>query len=513
MGQQMHDIGYTRIAYHVRLYALTLFTVFQIAIGLIAFLMYCVVVDNNIVLSEYIMIAIIITLIITETLLGVYTLIMLALPFKLICNVLSRNPKLDKLDHTSALCVKICPPYVKAELVKLDSLLSSDVRRLNHEWLDLNRSSNTTLEDNVLSVLPVGIIVLNSNLNIVYSNSLAPIKSIGNSLMVQLDFSNAAISLQDWLAKAQAEQIYGQKIWTHIANVHPGDIEDRRIYDVIAQYQRGSVNGMDITIITIDRTDKYATEESTMDLLTLAAHELRSPITTMRGYIDLLRDSKGSQRHDLINLIDVSSQRLSSYVNNILNVSRYDRHSLELNPQAITIYDVLDDIREDLSLRAAISRRKLSWDINKNLPKIFADRSSIGEVISNLVDNAIKYTKDIGEIRVTAKVDSDFLAVSIHDNGIGIAPGAMQNLFGKFYRSERSRQAIGGSGLGLYISRAIIKQHGGFIAADSTVGKGATFTIWIPLFKADRINNASDDNSRLRSTPIAIMHNHNKVIQ
>ena len=515
MKQQRHDIGYARIAHHVRLYAITLFIVLQLAIGLMSYLMYLTIVGHNIVLSEAIIISMFIILITIETMLGIYTLIMSALPFKIVCEVLSRDSNIDGLDGFTSACIKLCPPYIRSELNKLNSLLSGDIRRRNQERKGLANLSDVVLKDNILSVVPVGIIILNSNLDIVYNNGLAPIKPVFNRPTIQLDFSNSSISLHDWIIKMQAEEIYGENIWSHIANVPPNSIEDRRVYDVIAKYQRDSIDGMDISIITVDRTDKYVSDESTMDTLTLAAHELRGPITTMRGYIDILRDKLDhNNSKKVLDSIDVSAQKLSSYINNILNASRYDHNSLRFRPQEITLYNILDDIKDDLALRATTAQRKLNWNIPDDLPSIFADRSLIDEVINNFVDNAIKYTKSDGKITVAAQVEENFLTISVHDNGIGITPAAMQNLFSKFYRSGRSKQAVGGSGLGLYISRAIVKQHNGFIVVESNEGKGTTFTAWLPLYVPGQ-DTISDtplaQPASFRSA--AMLRNHNKIIQ
>lgn len=516
--KQQHDIGYARIAHHVRLYTSTLFIVSQLAASVAIYFISKAVTEHKINFTAPTLTLMLIGLIVFETLIGLYSLIIVALPFKFICQILSRKSELEGLGGWTTFCVKICPFYIKSELAKLNTLLSGDIRRRNNERQGLVSLSDAMLKDDILSIVPVGIIILNSNLDIVYNNGSAPIALVNGSPTIQLDFSNDTLNLQDWILKMQAEQIYGQRVWSHIANVSPDSIEERHIYDVVVQYQRDSIEGMDIAIITVDRTDKYVAEESTMDTLTLAAHELRGPITTMRGYIDILKDNLSSSDADnrkLLDLVDVSSQRLSSYINNILNASRYDHRGLKFRPQKITIYDILSDIKDDLALRASTTQRKLTWQIENNLPSIFADRSSIGEVISNLVDNAIKYTKENGSIHVTAKVDEEFLTVSVHDNGIGITSTAMQNLFSKFYRSGRSKQAIGGSGLGLYISRAIIKQHSGFIAAESVEGKGTTFTIWLPLYKPGQEETGiqTELEQPLSLKGMALLRNHNKIIQ
>ena len=143
---------------------------------------------------------------------------------------------------------------------------------------------------------------------------------------------------------------------------------------------------------------------------------------------------------------------------------------------------IVNEIKDDLDLRATTVNRHITWNIKDNLPTIAADKSSIGEVITNLVDNAIKYSNNNGQIEVSAELSGKFVAISVTDHGIGIPSSVVEQLFTKFYRSHRSRASIGGTGIGLFISRAIVESHGGTISVDSTEGEGSIFTFTIPTY-------------------------------
>lgn len=351
----------------------------------------------------------------------------------------------------------------------------------------------------LLSALPVGIIALDQNLRILAFNNKAPIIQGANGKTIQLDFRNSNISLANWLTNVAAKEIYATNIWTRIQNVPSGSLEERHVYDVVACYNQQATNGLPLIVVTLDRTSDYAESEDNIDFVALAAHELRGPVTVIRGYLDMLNDEiydkSSDEQKALLDRLSVSAKRLASYVNNVLNANRYDRHHLKLKLVESNVYDIFSDIERDLNLRATTVNRHISWDIPKDLPTVAADQSSIGEVITNLVDNAIKYSGEGGQIEVSATRTGDFVAISVKDHGIGIPYSVTKNLFTKFYRSHRSSTSVGGTGIGLYISRAIVESHGGTIGVSSTEGEGSTFTFTLPIYDTVKSKLESNNNS------------------
>jgi len=186
----------------------------------------------------------------------------------------------------------------------------------------------------------------------------------------------------------------------------------------------------------IDRTQIYAEDEENLDFISFAAHELRGPITVIKGYVDILQDEladvlQGDQV-ELFRRLAVSSSRLSGYIDNILNTSRYDRRHLKMNLVEDTVKNVYAMIEDDMQLRASSQGRVLSTQFPEDLPTIAADRASLSEVLGNLIDNAIKYSYEGGVINVTAKVNGDFVEVAVQDNGIGMPESVVSNLFQNF---------------------------------------------------------------------------------
>ena len=367
--------------------------------------------------------------------------------------------------------------------------------------------------------LPVGIIALDYDYNILAFNDNAPIYQTKKDCIIQLDFRNSSQSLEQWFSKVRGQAISASQTWTRVQNVPSGSLETRHIYDVVASYHQHAVDGINLIVVTIDRTADYVDSENSVDFVALAAHELRTPLTVIRGYLDMLDeeiyDTATDEQKALLDRLNVSAKRLTSYVNNVLNANRYDRNHLQLKLTETTIPSIVADVRKDLDLRATTVNRRIDWDIPDNLPTVAADQSSIGEVITNLVDNAIKYSNDGGVVEVTAKRSGDFVAVSITDHGIGIARSVADHLFTKFYRSHRSRASVGGTGIGLYISRGIIESHGGTIGVNSTEGEGSTFTFTVPIYSTVKDKLASNDNSNatLISKKTGYIDNHGSVIK
>jgi len=359
--------------------------------------------------------------------------------------------------------------------------------------------------------MPVGIIALNDKADVIYTNTNAPTHPDSNQkAIIELTFEKTD-SLDTWLASCQ-NKLRDTHIWRRVANKIPGE-EDRRIFDVIGYYRKRGEQGVETILVTIDKTTEYAPQEEDMDFIALAAHELRGPITVIRGYLELLGQDLQSitpDQQQLIDRLQVSSERLSGYINNILNVSRYDRNHLKLHLQEERVYDIIASLIPDLALRAKTQNRKLTFHISDTLPTIAADRSSLSEVISNLIDNAIKYSRDSGEVVVSAGVKGNFIEMTVKDFGIGMPGSVVGNLFNKFYRSHRSRQTVSGTGLGLYICKAIVESHGGSIWVRSVEGEGTTFGFTVPIYStvADKLAAGDNGNEKIIDTKEGWIKNH-----
>lgn len=359
-------------------------------------------------------------------------------------------------------------------------------------------SINSSLED-ALNSTASGFVIMKDG-KIVYANTSAPIKidTDGNKSLKLL--FNGPDNLDKWLKDCQDSAVSSEKIWTRIPNTLPEE-EDCRYFDVLATFSRGSENEVVLTLI--DRTSIYAVSEEALNFIAFAAHELRGPITVIKGYLDVLEDELGptldEDHNQLIGRLKVSANRLSTYINNILNTSKYDRRHLKLRLVEERVSDVYDVIKEDMALRSSSQNRILNVSILPNLPTIAADKNSLSEVLANLIDNAIKYSNEGGVISVEASSKDAFVEISVSDNGIGMPESVLENLFQKFYRSHRSRETVAGTGIGLYISKAIVESHGGKITVNSIEGKGSKFTVILPTYESmsSKLNLDKNSNEKI----------------
>lgn len=335
-----------------------------------------------------------------------------------------------------------------------------------------------------------GVILLNSDKQIISANNAAPIgKSPDGTSFIALDFLDD-IDIAAWLVECDKESINAERRWRRVPT-SPDVIKKQKFFDIVASYEKGAET--ETVIVLVDQSEIYLPEEEDLNFIAFAAHELRGPITVIRGYLDIfgqeLADRFQGDEAELFSRLSISANRLSSYINNILNVARFDRHHLKVHLHEDTVANIYATIADDMHLRAKAQHRLLSVSIPDNLPTVAADRSSIGEVMGNMIDNAIKYSYEGGVVTLSAQTKGDFVEVSIADRGVGMPASVVKNLFRKFYRSHRSREAIGGTGIGLYICKAFIESHGGSVSVRSRENEGSTFTFTLPVYStvADKL--------------------------
>jgi signal transduction histidine kinase len=423
----------------------------------------------------------------------------------------------DAVLHATSQAGNTAPPNVDHE-----RYTKSGLSTLVHDIYELaatgeQTSTTTPVRDeilqHILDMLPMGIILADAKGTIIRTNKKAPLHKDAvtlKSLDLQFDHEN---TFDAWLATCESDAIATEHTWSRVTNESQSE-KLRKFYDIVASYHKDGEDGIEVVILAIDRTAEYGTTEEAMDFIALAAHELRGPITIIRGYLEVLADELDDQldadHKELMDRLNVSASRLSGYINNILNASRYDRRHLKLHLQEYTMQNLYTPLETDLQLRARTNNRLLNIVFPNDLPTVAADKNSIEEVIVNLVDNGLKYSLEGGQVIVSAKVDGDFVEVSVQDQGIGIPASLVPNLFSKFYRSHRSRETVSGTGLGLYISKAIVESHGGTMSVRSTEGEGSTFSFTLPIYStvADKLLASNNRNDAIIESSNGWIRNH-----
>lgn len=374
-------------------------------------------------------------------------------------------------------------------------------------------AATSSLQAALLDKLPGGVIALDEKRTMLFANATAPvITNEAGAKSIQLMFEGGD-TLEAWLDLVETSQVSASKTWSRVQTALPGEA-NRRVFDIVASYQKNGAQGVDTLLLLVDRTKYYAVNEDSMDFIALAAHELRGPITVIRGYLDILRPELDAaltaDQRQLFDRLDVSSSRLSGYVGNILNASKYDRRHLRLHLREDRLTDIYKLVADDLALRASTQGRMLSVALPEDLPTVAADRNSLSEVMANLIDNGIKYSNEGGQVTVTAGVDGDSVRFNVQDQGIGIPTSVIGSLFTKFYRSHRSKGSVAGTGLGLYISKAIVESHGGKIGLSSAEGQGSTFSFTVPIYStvADKLLASDAENQGIIETSSGWIKNH-----
>jgi len=218
------------------------------------------------------------------------------------------------------------------------------------------------------------------------------------------------------------------------------------------------------------------------EFMNIAAHELRSPVTPIKGYLDLIINDKDTSKKvkDWGNISLRNTERLLRLINDILDVSRLDTDTMRFEMEKINPVKILDEIVEDM--KAVIEKKNLKFEVKipRDLPNIMGDRHRLSQVLKNLFVNAIKFT-DNGLISIKAEKKKDYILIEVKDSGVGISKDELKKIFNKFYQAytgdDRKNE---GTGLGLFICKEILQKHNGDIWVESELGRGSCFFIKIP---------------------------------
>jgi two-component system phosphate regulon sensor histidine kinase PhoR len=220
------------------------------------------------------------------------------------------------------------------------------------------------------------------------------------------------------------------------------------------------------------------------EFVSTVSHDLRSPLTLMRGYATML-DMVGElneQQQSYVSKIIAGVENMAHLINDLLDLGRIEL-GVDLEIESVSVLDVLEKVTSTLQMQAGQKEIDLNLELSKGLPDhIDADPALFHQAVYNLVENAIKYTPDGGQVFVRVHTSGEDLVFEIQDTGIGISPEDMPRLFEKFYRGKaREARARVGTGLGLAIVRSIAERHGGRVWVESVEGKGSTFYLQIPI--------------------------------
>lgn len=254
-------------------------------------------------------------------------------------------------------------------------------------------------------------------------------------------------------------------------------------------------------LINYQNTKERENEDLKVDYVSMAAHELRTPITVIHGYSKLLNEEAGkkfnNEEEGFLERIINSAANLSTLVDNLLNVSRIEKGTLQLDFRVTQLEDLIKETIVNLTELAKTKNQDLSFTSPPNkLSPVLIDKFKIGEVITNLIANAINYTPEGGKITVLIKQENHQIITSVSDTGIGISKEDSSKLFTKFFRAGGKLSTVSkGTGLGLFITKEIVNKHHGKVWVESEIGKGSTFYFSLPVATDTDIKNAQNENA------------------
>jgi signal transduction histidine kinase len=223
------------------------------------------------------------------------------------------------------------------------------------------------------------------------------------------------------------------------------------------------------------------TERLRRTMVTDVAHELRTPLTNLRGYLEALREGVAQPRPEVIDSLYEETMLLNQLVDDLQDLTLSEAGQLELRREPTDLPALLTAVAQ--ALRPQVEARKICLDVDwpADLPRVDLDPKRVGQVLRNLLANALRYTPEGGRIRLDVRQESERVVVRVQDTGPGIPAEHLNNVFERFYRVDASRtRGTGGSGIGLSVVKQLVEAHGGRVAVDSAPGRGATFTFTLP---------------------------------
>jgi signal transduction histidine kinase len=235
--------------------------------------------------------------------------------------------------------------------------------------------------------------------------------------------------------------------------------------------------------IVRDATQHARLERAKSEFVATASHELRSPLTSIKGFAELLeRDPSGlsARQREFVEIIARSTDRLVELVDDLLDVARIEADEVELDRRAIDVGEAVRETAELMRARVAAKDQTLGIYVAPTLPLAMADPQRIRHVIANLVTNAHQYTPATGRIHIGVEADRAWVRLVVADSGIGMTAEEIERVFDRFYRAPSGTAAASGTGLGLSIVKSLVELHGGAIEVVSEPGRGSEFHVLLP---------------------------------
>jgi signal transduction histidine kinase/DNA-binding response OmpR family regulator len=232
-----------------------------------------------------------------------------------------------------------------------------------------------------------------------------------------------------------------------------------------------------------DMSDRARLERAKTEFVATASHELRSPLTSIKGFVELLQRSPENmteRQREFVDIILRSTDRLVDLVNDLLDVARIEADRVEISRRPIDVGEAVHEVAELMGPRIAEKRQELHVRVDAALPSALADPSRVRQILANLLTNAHLYTGEAGRIEVDVESDRAWIKIAVSDNGPGMTSEQTEHVFERFYRGGDGGPTTPGTGLGLSIVKSLVDLHEGRIDVESEPGQGTTFRVLLP---------------------------------
>ena len=348
---------------------------------------------------------------------------------------------------------------------KMNDNINNTISELTHE---------KNLRENVFSSLSNGILYLNKNAELIYTNQT------GKKYYDIFDASNSSGYFAS-LVKSVVEDRS-----PHLERL---DINNKHLQLAMSPVtSNGQING--VTVLVRDITVEINNEKMRSEFISNVSHELKTPMVMLSGYSEALLDdivTDPKEVKEMIAIIKDESDRMNKLVNELLIIARMDSDEVQYNIEEQDLKPLINKLihRYEFDLKDKATRLIVETD---DEPFVFPfDADKLNQVLTNIIDNAIRYTKDEDTITISLnKSQDDTVEISIEDTGTGIKEENLQHIFDRFYKEDEARtRGKHGTGLGLYIVKNIIEKHGGSISVESEYGEGTKFIIKLPAKRRD----------------------------
>jgi PAS domain S-box-containing protein len=254
---------------------------------------------------------------------------------------------------------------------------------------------------------------------------------------------------------------------------------------VTGSYQRDADGAVQGATLVVRETSRRAHQTPTgIEIVSTVSHELRSPLTSVKGYTGLLLSRwdrlKDEQKREMLEQVNHDADRVKRLIDELLDISRLETGRLHLRRQMVDLDELVSNVIDKVTMEyPALSAARV---VGEDVPEVYADPDKLTQVLTNLVENACKYASPEG-MKITTELVAGEVSVSVADSGEGIPQSDLPKVFDKFFRRDLGRPT--GSGLGLWISRGLVEAHGGRLTASSIPGQGTTFRFTLPNYAFD----------------------------